>query len=297
MRELCDHIAEVAPTGPTAISVTSTPMAHVIAENLTARGMTPGLILQDTPGGERRRLYAEVSANRCILIQLRVLSVGADIPALTNLIDAQPTLSPVLFLQTYGRVCRLNPADPAKVSNIYCTNRNIERFGWLYEGAPGVQDAVIATQQGFEGPNPRGGGRLFGFERLERFKVFNAELERGGFMQFYNVVNKEAGPQSPIYHEHIIAIHPSGRVRAAKRQTGQGIPYSDPRTDWREVPLPAELCGMSTPKARMDGWSDKQGAAWERNAARVGLRPARPGGDDSRVLQVLFAALNVGWRY
>lgn len=296
MERLVKLVIEVSATGPTAVSVASTPMAHALASALRAAGVNPAPVLQDTPGAERRRIYEECQAGRAVLIQLRVLSVGADLPALANLIDAQPTMSPVLMLQTFGRPARLDKRDPNKVCRIYCTNRNIERFGWLYDGGPGVQDAVIATQTGFGAPNPRGASRLFGFERLDRFRVFNVERARGGFVSFYNVVSKDTDIKSPIYYEFVIAMHPSGRVRCATRQTGKGLSWEDPRTQWKEQELPAELDGMSTPKARAQGWSENQEKSWRGRAGTVGLNPEPPG-SDSRILQAMFAALSCGWRY
>lgn len=249
---------------PTCVSVSNATIAKRLARQLNATGTPARVVLQETPGAERTAVYAEVQEGAAILIQIRVLSVGADLPRLRRLIDCQPTLSPVLWLQTVGRVMRSAPGKTSENTEVLVTNRNLERHAYLLEGL--VPGAVVAeSQDEFDGPSARaGGGRVLGFERLGKFKQLRARLAAGGFVTFYSLYAQTPGA-SHKWRELTIMFLPWGETITATRQTSPGN-----WGRWELTHLPAEMAGFATSKRRQS-ISSKQRAWWERSAGRFGL--------------------------
>jgi DNA repair protein RadD len=281
----------------TVVAVSTTATALQLAAEMESRGVEARTILQDTTPADRAAAYALAEAGGCVLIQIRVLSTGVDLPALDCLVDAQPTLSPVLWLQTTGRVMRTHPGKAIPL--VLTTNRNLERFHYLMEGL--VPSAVVAeAQEAFGSPSPRaGGGRTLGFERLSRFRQLRVRLDAGGWLTFYNLFTKDGGK----YREFFVGFapwtdpsadasrDPQRAVYCASRVTGQGH-YGK----WARVPVPAELSGFGT-SSRTQDLSAKMRSWWERGAKAKGLVEEDHQTVDRRDFVALPVACDARWNY
>jgi hypothetical protein len=274
---LADLCQEMFQDGiPTVVAVGSTEVAHLLRNDLEARGVPGDVILQDTPGAARAAAYIRAQEGASILIQLRVLSVGADLPALEVLIDAQPTLSPVLYMQTVGRIMRTSPGKSG--CRVICTNRNLERHGYLFQGLlPDI--AVRESQDEFGSPcRTAGGGRMLGFDRLNKFKVLRCRLDQGGWVSFYNLYSADSAAR---FREWMMVFTPWGETLTGSRLTGAG------RWDnWERTELPPVLTGFQTSKKRYE-LSPKMGAWWERSARSKGLIPDDIADVTAREFQIL----------
>lgn len=84
--------------------------ARVVLERLAARGVTAGLVLADTPAGERARLIDDYRAGRIrALVNVAALTTGFDVPDVDMLVLLRPTMSRVLYEQMIGRGLRVAP--------------------------------------------------------------------------------------------------------------------------------------------------------------------------------------------
>ncbi|RMD61692.1 hypothetical protein D6833_07905, partial [Candidatus Parcubacteria bacterium] len=131
------------------VALPSTQGTLAFGRYLEDAGIEHRIVLQNTPPAERTEAY-EACKNGVPLLQIRILSEGVDFPWLETLIDARPTMSPVLWLQTFGRLTR--PWDCEKT--YVCTNRNLERHAYLLEGAVPPQ-VISESQKAFGGPSIR----------------------------------------------------------------------------------------------------------------------------------------------
>jgi hypothetical protein len=259
----------------------------MVHEALGEANLPSRLILQDTSRTDRAEAYDACGGDeRAILVQVRVLSQGFDLPALDCLVDLQPTLSPNLWMQTAGRVLRPHPGKPTP--EVVCTNRNLERWAFLFEGLV-PSEAIAESQSAFHGATRRDGlSRTLGFEGLGRFKRFEVPLLSGAQLVCYSLFTRVEGYR---YREMFVASCPDGRVLCASRMTGKG------RYDkWEPCAAPEELEGYST-SSRRDGLSDKQRAWWERSARSRGLDPAAASTLSARLFAALPVALDCKWRY
>lgn len=267
---------------PTVVAVGSTEVAHLLHAELERRSVRSDVVLQDTSGEERAAIYKRCQRGVSVLIQLRVLSVGADLPKLEILIDAQPTLSPVLYMQTVGRIMR--NAEGKNQPRVICTNRNLERHGYLFQGLmPDV--AVRESQDAYDGPcATAGGGRVLGFERLNKFKILKARLDQGGFVSFYNLYSAD---ETARFREWIVMFTPWGDILTGSRLTGAG------RWDkWERCELPPVLTGFQTSKKKYT-LSPKMEKWWERSARGKGLVANDVAEISAREFQILPALFDM----
>ncbi len=120
-------------TVPTALTVGGIQVAQEMAAELRALEVESDVLIGETPLEARAVMYARCREGKSVLISVRVLGEGVDLPWLRRIVDARPTTSPVLFLQHLGRITRPGPGTPEYI----CTNRNIERHAYLLEGLLG----------------------------------------------------------------------------------------------------------------------------------------------------------------
>jgi superfamily II DNA or RNA helicase len=135
---------------PTAVTVGGIEVAEEMAAKLRALAVESDVLLGDTPTDKRAVMYARCREGKSVLISVRVLGEGVDLPWLRRIVDARPTTSPVLFLQHLGRITRPGPGTPEYI----CTNRNIERHAYLLEGL--LNGLSLAAAEAFKGPSKRG---------------------------------------------------------------------------------------------------------------------------------------------
>lgn len=313
--ELTEAYLEVAPQAakiavmasrdrglPTVVSVSSTAVARRVVQEIEALGVPAAAILQDTPGLERGRLFDSVSRNEVVLVQIRCLAVGVDIPPLTALVDCQPTQSAVLYLQTAGRVLRKDPNNPSKQPVIFSTNANVINHGRCFVGTPAYRDVVDISEK-----EPKRDDRQFlrqlvvGTEaNLSRVAILKARNLNGQDVTFLNLCAPIA-ENSPIFHEHLIIRVPGKRQKIlhAERITGANIDWSSEEAQWKETPLPKVLDGLKTQKKRGGGPepTEKQYNYFKACGRSVGLdTDVEPQDLDSRVVGLMSCCRTLRWK-
>jgi hypothetical protein len=259
------------------------PSKNAIAELLSrfAHKKIPAYgITADTPRKQRNEVLDLVAKKRAIGLQIKVLERGVDIPSIRVLIDAKPTLSPVAFLQLYGRVFRPHE-EP---NTIVCTNRNLERHSYLFGGLlpPGI---IAKAAEGFDGFSNRFMVRQAGLEVLGKFKVLRAPLShRRGTHPFYHLWQWEhcgASGNERAAH-YLILVQPGTNELIVGRRYGRGASYSA----WHRAELPTEFKGFQTSQHREDLTPGLR-RWWHKGSRRVGLDRDAYDSVNVRVFQIL----------
>jgi len=292
---LLDDCAPGKTQLPTAITVPSSEIASMLLEALDGFSISSRWVgyhkNAEHTAAQRAKAYAECKAGESVLITLKVLNEGVDLPWLKRIIDARPTLSPVAWLQQIGRIMRPGGARPEYV----CVCRNLERHAYLMQGLV-PREVVAAAQEEFEGPSARTGARALGLEALKRFKQIKLPLAGGLMGAMHNLysVNPDTGITTehatlmdPCHDEVIVASRvvlpvPEGEVSRSKGCWG----------NWAECSLPADFIGYATSGYRQK-ISAKQRAWWERSAKRCGLDPAAADTLTGRQFQALPLLLGI----
>lgn len=251
---------------PTMVSVSSTSVAHDLAERLVRQWRVPAFpVTQQTKAQSRAKIYKVCQEGRAVLIQISVLTRGADLPGMRRLIDAQPTMSPVRWIQTIGRVMR--PGDVP--SEVIVTNRNLERHSYLLSGFVPT-GTVVEAQQAFGGASVRSGAREIGLEPLARFKGTRVPLEAGGEATVYMVYSAD---KTGTITDYCVVITPGKSTPLVARR--QRVPTASALKPyeygpWRRCVLPSDFTGYASAQKRP--LSDKQKVWWRRSATKHGLK-------------------------
>lgn len=284
---------------PTVVAVSSTNTAMRVVAEINRHGGNGAAVLQDTSGLERARLYVELGQNKVIIVQISCLAVGFNLPALAGLVDARPTQSAVLLVQTYGRIMRVDPQNEAKIPVVICTNANVINHGHLFVGTPAYRDVVDIHKK-----EPKRDDRQF----LRRLVASTeANLSRATILKAKTLDGKEAtalnlcapiAENSPVFHEHLIVRTPANKILHAERLTGANIDWSSEEAQWKETPLPKVLEGLKTQKKRGGTeMTEKQYNFWHSCARYIGMNPdVDPETFDSRWVGVLSAARTLRWK-
>jgi hypothetical protein len=252
------------------------------ARDLTALLITSGLPAYEVTGEtnytDRERSFAGCVAGKNAIVQVNVVSEGVDLP-LRRLVDLRPTLSPVLWMQTLGRITR--PVKEGEDAPEYiCCNRNILRHAYLLDGC--IPTPVICeAESAFAGPGNRMGLRVVGFEGLGRFKATELPLSDGTTGLMYAV----SAIQGQVVTHYVLLSSPNkSEVLVAKRERAFGGNW-DRSNKWTRVDGLPDLTGFAslpphplTEKAR--NW-------WKRSAGTRGLN------GDAKVNARAFQALPV----
>lgn len=251
---------------PTVVAVPSTEVCGLLVEALDRVGVDASMIVQHTRQRDRARALERCRAGETVIVQIRVISEGVDLPWLRRLIDARPTLSPVSWIQQLGRIMR-----PGGVSDYVCTCRNLERHAYLL-GSVLPRAAVREAQQAFGGPSKRAGLRSMGLEALKKFKSIPLPLAGGVMGSMYSL----SAPTEDGYTELVALLDPQAEkpIVATKRVSFAVTEGADPDWGkWRMLPdLPDGIVGYGT-QQRHDRLSDKQKAWWKKAAHHYGLDP------------------------
>ena len=252
---------------PTMLTFPTVEAAADAAGRFAAAGLPTALVTGDTPQGERQEAFREVVARHAALVHVNVITEGIDLPELRRGIDCRPTLSPVLWLQTFGRIRR--PVPPGEPPPEYlCTNRNLARHAYLLEGL--LPEATVAqAQAAFPTLGKRAGIRVVGLEGLGRFRATELPLAGGltGTMYaFSSLVDNQVVEYAVLLHparlQPIVATRRNGMRPDGTRAYGRWQPLAE---------LPAITEGFaSLPPSEL---TDRQRAWWRRDAARRGLDP------------------------
>ncbi len=246
---------------PTMWSCPTRDVAYSLANELNKAGLPSVSVTGDSDYEHRKTAFAQCLAKTHSMLQIYVISEGIDLP-IERLIDISPTLSPVKWIQQFGRIMR-----PGLQSEYICTNRNFLRHHYLLEGClpiTATKDAIDA----FGGLGGRLAVRAMGLEPLGRLNPVTLPLMNGLFATCYSIF----ALRDSVCTEYFIIIEPHKEevFWACRRNETAG----DTRVygTWRRCEQPDELKGFKSLATRK--LSDKQLAWWKRSAARVGLNPA-----------------------
>lgn len=245
---------------PTMVAVPTRENAIALCRALAARQAPSGVVDGETPYPERQSIFGASLARERALISIRVVSEGVDLP-MRRLVDALPTLSPVDWLQRFGRITR-----PGGVSHYVCTNRNLLRHGYLTEGM--IPETTFAEHvKAFGGLGTRSAMRVLGLEGLGRFKETNVPLRNGSEVTCFMLTATENNRR--VDYGVIVLPNEIDPIWTKKES------YRDAATDeirwgeWSECEQPGELTGFGSMKP--SPMSDKQRAWWKKSASRYGL--------------------------
>lgn len=252
---------------PTVVLVPSREAAGLVVEALDRHGVPARLVTAETPATARALAYRECREGSSVLVSVRVVSEGVDFPWLGRIVDARPTMSPVLFVQALGRLTRPKSYRPEYI----CVCRNLERHSWLLGGL--VPRGVVAQSQAAFGPggSKRGAGRAIGFEAVGRFKPIPLPLLGGvtGTMFVLYSTDRETGMTT----EWAILLDPtSEHPIVATREVGANADGTRAYGSWRRAAMPNDLMGYGTSQ-HTGPLSEKMHAWWRRSAASRGLDP------------------------
>lgn len=241
---------------PTIITMPGTKTAERMYDVLSTRGLACNLITQSTSFAARDVAIRNVNTHA--LIQIRTVGEGCDIHARV-MVDAAPTLSPVLWLQRFGRLTR-----PGGVSRYICTNLNYSRHCYLLEGC--APEAYLADSvKQFGQLSDRSAYRAFGLESLGRLRATRVRTAAGYEVHTYGVT-QAVGTER---HEYFVIVHPNKPqpfwFRKTSRAEGETMQWGE----WEQTAPPSELRGFKS--ARANTLTDKQKAWWERAAEKHGL--------------------------
>lgn len=261
--DLCrGYCRELQWDRPTMFAVPSTLLAHELTRVSNAAGLPSVCVVGDSTRRERDEAFAAVVEHRAALVQVRVVGEGVDLP-IRRLVDLSPAISPVKWLQLFGRITRPVAAGESPPDYV-CCNRNLLRHAYLLEGC--LPAAVLSDAQKQFGAGTRSGYRVLGVEGLGRFKETHVPLHNGleGFLyclaavEGLQVVNYAAFVH-PALAEPIWATRIDAKKADGTRAFGR----------WRRAEPPDDLTGFASVPASSP--SPKQLAWWKKDAARYGL--------------------------
>lgn len=265
---------------PTMFAFPSTESLLNVRDSFERFGLPVDIVTQETTRRERRDVFRRVLNCETYLFQINVISEGVDLH-IKRLIDCRPTMSPVVFMQQFGRIMRPGGVKP----EYFSACRNLERHCYLLAGILPA-DIVREAQQAFDKPSKRTGARAVGLEALGRFRPTAVEFIDGTVGVMYCVRSFEGADCV----EWAVIVHPSKPepIIAARHNEADGagrLAYSR----WQPATLPPSLEGFQSVKP----WtlSPKQETEWNRRASYHGLDPdAQVNG---RSIQALFVMKNL----
>jgi len=268
---------------PLMLALPSTELVRVFCDNYAELVGVPCLpILQDTGYLERREIFELVEKQEAILVQINVVSEGVDLPWLRTLVDAKPTMSPVRWLQTMGRICRPHETQ----SRYICTNRNLERFAYLLDGMlPPAQ--IAAAQQAFDGPSTRSGNRAFGLETVGKFKALPFPCKDGlqGNLYFVTQTRAQESGSALIEQWGVIVLPHLADPLTVRRVYERSSLGEVKWNKWELANTPEDFCGYATVQRRYKQPTPRQLAWWRRSAGAYGLDNATD--PDARGFEIL----------
>lgn len=272
------------PSRPTIIGVPSSSLFPQMEDESSCLGLALGYVDQSTTYEQRQRLFRRAINSEIALVHINVISEGVDMP-IRQYLDLAPVMSPVAFMQRFGRATR--PTAPGEDSPRYvCTNHNIVRHGYLFDGLlpPSV---FIEAQKAFNRPAERSvKARAFGIQSLGKIKPATVALCNGLKVSVYAITSM-VGNQK---HSYLAVLHPSYASPLFFRrqdQHGGAVEYGK----WAvESNPPDDFTGFkSLPSGTL---SEKQINWWNRSAKSVGLDPSQE--LTPKVFQLLPALKDVG---
>jgi hypothetical protein len=264
MGEIVDYAARWFPGSwdrPTMFALPSVECAYTLASWLTSRRLPADCVTGDTNRADRDLAFRNCLAGKTALVQVQVVSEGVDLP-IRRLVDLSPAISPVKWLQQFGRITRPSVSPPEYV----CCNRNLLRHAYLLEGCLPARTLVEASTA-FGGLGGRIGGRVLGLESLGRFKAAEIPLKDGSTGFCYCLSSVEGA----TIREYAVLVHP-GKAEPIWATRTNGMPGENRAYGrWKRCEPPNGVSGFASVPAREP--SEKQLAWWKQSAGKYGLDP------------------------
>jgi DNA repair protein RadD len=133
---------------------------------LNSFGMEAAVLDGKTPTKQRQAIIERYQRGDLRwLVNVGVLGVGFDCPALDALVTLRPTFSITLYIQQIGRALRLDPRNPDKQAHVYDFSGNVNKFG-------PAEDIRLSKEDGFK-------DMLWnGTRRLDNIELFSFDLKQ-----------------------------------------------------------------------------------------------------------------------
>lgn len=244
---------------------------------------------------DRQHIFADVVAGRSLLVQVKVVGEGVDLP-LRRLIDASPTMSPVFWRQRIGRIMRPVPSGSIPPEYVV-TNHNLLRHGYLLKGIlpPSVfREAVSAWGPDFK-PSRRMVARVAGLTGLGRFAPSQVPLPDGSFWWLFVVGSPDgdkhyASLVNPAGGDPINAVRYFHQEAGSDGKVRKQYSKSPP---WKRIKTLPDLVGYTSvpPDPLTPGMLNW----WKSGASFRGLDPEAE--IDARQFQVLPILTDIGGKF
>lgn len=273
---------------PTMFTVGSSQVMPYVEKAAAACGFQVCCITDETPYKQRQAAFKLCLQRSHVICHINTVSEGVDLPIRIN-VDFAPCTSPVMFIQRFGRGTR--PLTDDETFPYYiCTNRNVERHGYLLDGLLPVE-TLAKAQAAFETPSNRQGMRAFGMESLGRLKGTRVRLTNDLTVLTYHVTHMDGIKK----HEYFVVVHPQYQNVIWFRKESDKRNEADGRTTydygkWRCIPEPTELKGYKS--QQQYNMTEPQRNYWSKNAASCGLQVDQP--LDIRKFQLCPVLCDVG---
>jgi hypothetical protein len=276
-RSIFDYVCQLAReythsdhagwTRPTMFTVPSRQLAHELTERLNSHGMPAIAITDATKHSDRQTIFQLVVNRDVALVQVNTVSEGVDLPIRVQF-DLAPVMSPVMFVQRFGRITR--PVAPGEDAPEYvCCNRNVLRHAYLLEGCIPAVTIADATKA-FGGMGKRAGTRVVGLEGVGRFKCIEIPFKNGLVGMLYCM----SSVQGSSVTEYAAICHPLKEEPLwAKRSNARKDDGSKAYGHWQACEPPQSLTGFASVKSK--SLSDAQRRWWKKDAAFFGLDAER----------------------
>lgn len=290
------HNATLLPTRPTLIGIPSSSIVPQLETETGFLRMPIGVVTDETTYAQRQRLFKMCLECKLTLVHINVVSEGVDLgnktAKLRNYVDLAPVNSPLLFMQRFGRITRQLLKTETEPGNYICTNRNLERHGYLFSGVL-PYSTIKESQTAFTMPSERTKTRVFGLQTLGRLKPTNVVLSSGVSVQCYHIATVNGTQKT----EYLVLIHPAKeyplwlkRERSKTEEVNEyGVKLFDFGTWEIEQIPPSDLQGFksSPPYPLREG----QQKLWQKHAENYGLLTTQK--LDAKKFQILPALMNV----
>lgn len=265
---------------PLIVGVNSRESAiEMAAAILRVCGLQSFIVNAETPTKQRDAAFKAALKCEGPLIHINVVSEGVDHP-FRYYLDCAPTLSPRLFVQRAGRIMR-----PGDVLPLYiCTNRNIERHGYLFDGCI-PEHSIVSAQCAFETPSTRNVRRALGLESLGRIKCDYVTSVTGLRVGIYCIQQMSADKRT----QFMCILHPAKADPIWLTRVGSDAFTYDP---WTPCVMPKELTGFSSTSG--GSMSPGQKRFFGNAAKHYGIDPTQE--MTARKFQLLPALKDVGYK-
>lgn len=247
----------------------------------------------------RMDIFKRAMTRETALVQIKIVGEGVDLP-FRIMVDAAPTMSPLFWKQRIGRItrpvpdcpvcqghptsypsgvgraicldCTQHPGKAEPPPEYVCTNHNLLRHGYLFEGfvpASTFKD-YKAKWPGWV-PDATTVSRIIGdVPSLGKYKPAPVQLSDGSTM-FCICIDDPTGKRD----QYMILVHPAtDKTVLAKREwkrTPEGQRDYSQRSKWVAIDEIPDLSGYSSVPA--SALSPAQLTWWQKSAANVGLDP------------------------